>query len=100
MNRLNTHRGVSVPVFPGGHPGAAASRERLSESTIGPTGVVILIMVFYIFAGMFVDGLAVVLSTIPIFHPVVVDLGLDSIWLGVLLVSFPGISLFPVNTMT
>ena len=81
----------------------------LSELPIGPTGVVILIMVFYIIAGMFVDGLAVVLLTIPIFHPVVIDLGLDPIWFGVLLVTTVeiglisppiGIICFVMNNMT
>jgi len=35
---------------------------------------------------MFVDGLAVILLTIPIFYPVVLDLGFDPIWFGVLVV--------------
>ena len=65
--------------------------------------------VFYILAGMFVDGLAVVLQTIPIFHPVIVDLGLDPIWFGVLLVTTVEIGLisppigmicFVMNNMT
>jgi C4-dicarboxylate transporter DctM subunit len=36
---------------------------------------------------MFVDGLAVVLLTIPIIYPVVVDLGYDPIWFGVIVVT-------------
>ena len=43
-------------------------------------------MIFYILAGMFVDGLAVILLTIPIFFPVVLQLNLDPIWFGVLVV--------------
>ncbi|MBT3550068.1 MAG: TRAP transporter large permease [Rhodospirillaceae bacterium] len=58
----------------------------LGSLDIGPTGVIILIMIFYILAGMFVDGLAVILLTIPIFYPVVLDLGFDPIWFGVLVV--------------
>lgn len=58
----------------------------LTSLPIGPTGVIILIMIFYILAGMFVDGLAVILLTVPIFFPVVLQLGLDPIWFGVLMV--------------
>jgi tripartite ATP-independent transporter DctM subunit len=58
----------------------------LTSLPIGPMGVMILIMLFYILAGMFVDGLAVILLTIPIFYPVVVQLGFDPIWFGVLIV--------------
>jgi len=81
----------------------------LSELKVAPIEVVILIMIFYIIAGMFVDGLAVVLLTIPIFHPVIVDLGFDPIWFGVLLVTTVEIGLisppvgmicFVMNNMT
>lgn len=48
--------------------------------------IMMMIMLFYIIAGMFVDGLAVVLLTIPIFYPVVLELGFDPIWFGVLIV--------------
>ena len=58
----------------------------LTALPFGATGVIILIMIFYILAGMFVDGLAVVLLTVPIFFPVVLQLGLDPIWFGVLVV--------------
>jgi C4-dicarboxylate transporter, DctM subunit len=42
--------------------------------------------VFYIIAGCFVDALAIILLTIPIFQPVVVNLGYDTIWFGVIIV--------------
>ncbi len=58
----------------------------LTGLPIGPVGLIVLIMLFYILAGMFVDGLSVILLTIPIFYPVVVHLGFDPIWFGVLIV--------------
>lgn len=58
----------------------------LTSLPISPLGVVMVIMVFYILAGMFVDGLAVILLTIPIFYPVIINLGFDPIWFGVLVV--------------
>ena len=36
--------------------------------------------------GCFVDALALILLTIPIFYPVVVNLGYDPIWFGVIIV--------------
>jgi tripartite ATP-independent transporter DctM subunit len=61
--------------------------ELLTGLPLNPTGIMIVIIVFYILAGMFVDGLAVVLLTIPIVYPVVVDLGFDPIWFGVIIVT-------------
>jgi C4-dicarboxylate transporter DctM subunit len=45
-----------------------------------------LIVLFYLFAGCFVDALALVLLTIPIFYPVVTKLGYDPLWFGVMIV--------------
>jgi C4-dicarboxylate transporter DctM subunit len=59
----------------------------LSGLPLGPTGIMIVILAFYILAGMFVDGLAVILLTIPIIFPVVVQLGFDPIWFGVIVVT-------------
>jgi len=59
----------------------------LSTLPLSPTGVMLVIIGFYIVAGMFVDGLSVVLLTIPIIFPVVVGLGFDPIWFGVIIVT-------------
>jgi TRAP-type C4-dicarboxylate transport system permease large subunit len=48
--------------------------------------IMILIVIFYLIAGCFVDALALVLLTIPIFYPVVTNLGFDPIWFGVMIV--------------
>ncbi|HEY8274592.1 MAG TPA: TRAP transporter large permease [Pseudolabrys sp.] len=53
---------------------------------VGPLGVVIVILTFYIIIGMFVDELAIILLTIPIVFPIVVGLGFDPVWFGVLVV--------------
>jgi tripartite ATP-independent transporter DctM subunit len=58
----------------------------LTSLPVGPIGVVIVILAFYIIAGMFVDELAIVLLTIPIVFPIVTGLGFDPIWFGVLVV--------------
>jgi tripartite ATP-independent transporter DctM subunit len=45
------------------------------------------IILFYLAAGCFVDALGLVMLTIPIFYPVVLDLGFDPLWFGVMIVA-------------
>ena len=49
-------------------------------------GVMLMMIGFYLIAGAFLDALALVMLTIPIFYPVVVELGFDVIWFGVIAV--------------
>jgi C4-dicarboxylate transporter DctM subunit len=49
-------------------------------------GIMAVIVVFYLIAGCFVDALALVFLTTPIFYPVVMGLGYDPIWFGVMIV--------------
>lgn len=48
--------------------------------------VMFLIIIFFLVAGCFIDALALILLTIPIFYPVILDLGFDPIWFGVIVV--------------
>lgn len=48
--------------------------------------IIFFIILFYLLAGCFVDALALILLTIPIFHPVITNLGYDPIWFGVIIV--------------
>lgn len=48
--------------------------------------IIFFIILFYLVAGCFVDALALVLLTVPIFYPVVFNLGYDPIWFGVIIV--------------
>lgn len=52
-----------------------------------PFMVMGIVLFIYLILGCFIDALALVLLTIPIFYPVVVDsLGYDPIWFGVIIV--------------
>jgi tripartite ATP-independent transporter DctM subunit len=51
-----------------------------------PMATVSLIILFFFFVGLFVDSLALILLTVPIFYPVVRQLGFDPIWFGVIIV--------------
>lgn len=48
--------------------------------------IIFCIIFFYLVAGCFVDALALVLLTVPIFYPVIDKLGYDPIWFGVIIV--------------
>jgi TRAP-type C4-dicarboxylate transport system permease large subunit len=45
----------------------------------------ILIILFYLLGGSFIDDLAFLVLATPIFYPAVVKLGYDPIWFGVML---------------
>ena len=47
--------------------------------------VLIIILLIYIPLGMMMDGLPMILLTLPTLFPIVVDLGFDPIWFGVLI---------------
>lgn len=52
-----------------------------------PAATMAIILLVYLFLGCFIDALALILLTIPIFYPVVVNtLGYDPIWFGVIVV--------------
>lgn len=58
----------------------------LSSLTLPGWVIMAIIIFFYLIAGCFIDALALVMLTIPIFYPVVTGLGFDAIWFGVIIV--------------
>ena len=53
---------------------------------IGPYGVLALIMVMYLGLGCLMDAMAMIILTVPIIFPVIIHLGFDPIWFGVIIV--------------
>jgi C4-dicarboxylate transporter, DctM subunit len=53
---------------------------------IGPIGLIVLIIAFYVVLGCFLDGFGMILITVPVFLPLIVKAGFDPIWFGVILV--------------
>lgn len=52
-----------------------------------PAWVVMSFIIFgYLVGGCFLDALALIMLTVPIFYPVVMNLGFDPIWFGVVIV--------------
>jgi len=53
---------------------------------LGTTATLVLILAIYLVLGCFLEGFAMLVLTLPIFFPIVLDLGIDPIWFGVLVV--------------
>ena len=53
---------------------------------LGPYGVLVLLMVLYLVLGCLMDALSMVILTVPIVFPVIISLGFDPIWFGVIIV--------------
>lgn len=60
---------------------------------LSPIGVILVLIVFYLILGCVFDSLAMILLTIPVFFPLVIGLGFDPIWFGILIVMVVEISL-------
>lgn len=48
--------------------------------------ILITIIIFYVFLGCVMDALAMILLTVPIFYPLILSLGFDPLWFGVVIV--------------
>jgi len=75
---------------------------------VSPVVVVGVIMLIYVLLGTAMEELSMILLTVPVFFPLIVSMGLDPIWFGVLivvvveigLISPPvGMNLFVLNTL-
>jgi C4-dicarboxylate transporter DctM subunit len=58
----------------------------VSELNLPHAAVMTFIILVYLIGGCVIDGLALILLTIPIFYPVVTGMGYDPIWFGVIIV--------------
>ena len=65
---------------------ASALSGFITNLNLSPMLVMAIILFIYLILGCFLDALAMILLTVPIFFPIVVDLGFDPIWFGVIVV--------------
>ena len=61
--------------------------------SLTPLNVFILICLMYVVLGMFIDGISMVVLTVPTVVPLLTSLGFDPIWIGVVLVLLVEIAL-------
>lgn len=83
-------------------------KDWITHLGLSPVMIVGAMMLIYVVLGMVMEELTMVLLTIPLFFPIVVSLGFDPVWFGVLivmviqigLISPPvGMNLFVLNTL-
>ena len=83
-------------------------KEWILHLGLPPLAIVGTMMLIYILLGAIMEELAMVLLTLPVFFPIVVGLGFDPVWFGVLivlvvqigLISPPvGLNLFVLNSL-
>jgi len=60
--------------------------EWLGGLPIHPMAVMVIIVFIYFIGGFFMDSMGLIVVTIPIFFPIVMKLGFDPIWFGVIIV--------------
>ena len=58
----------------------------IASFELTPLGTIGLLIVLYIVLGFFIETLSLMVATIPITVPIVVTLGFDPVWFGVLLI--------------
>jgi tripartite ATP-independent transporter DctM subunit len=83
-------------------------KEWITHLGLSPVLIITAMMFIYILLGTVMEELTMVLLTIPLFFPIVTELGFDPVWFGVLivmivqigLISPPvGMNLFVINTL-
>lgn len=67
--------------------------DRIQGAGVPPFGVLLLVIVFYIVLGCFMDSLSMVLLTVVPMYTLVTGIGYDPIWFGILLVCVTEIGL-------
>ncbi|MDX6750414.1 TRAP transporter large permease [Geminicoccaceae bacterium 1502E] len=53
---------------------------------LGPGGMLLAVIVFYLVLGCFMEPLPMMIVTVPVLTPVVVQAGFDPVWFGILIV--------------
>ena len=59
--------------------------EMISKSNLGPNGFLILVMIMVFIAGFFIDFIEIIFIVVPIVAPIFASMGVDLVWLGILL---------------
>jgi tripartite ATP-independent transporter DctM subunit len=67
--------------------------EQINYFKLPALGVLVVIILIYIVLGCFLDSLSMMLITLPIFFPLIIKLGYDPIWFGIIVTSVVEIGL-------
>lgn len=67
--------------------------EFLMSAVDGPVAIILMISVFVIILGMFIDAVSILLLTIPIVAPVLTGLDVNFVWFGIIMIKLLEIGL-------
>ena len=56
----------------------------LKAMNLGPWGTIIFMQLIWVFLGCFLDWIGILFLTVPIFLPIVLDMGFDNVWFGLI----------------
>lgn len=65
----------------------------IAAADLAPTAVMLLVVLLYLILGMFMDQAAIIILTAPITAPLMVGLGYDPVWWGVIIIKTAEIGL-------
>lgn len=83
--------------------------ETISDFNLSTGELLLLLGLFYIILGMFIDGISAVVLTLAVIEPIIREAGIDTIWFGIFLVILVetaqitppvGFNLFVIQSMT
>src|SRR3546814_9995364 len=57
----------------------------ITDSCLTPMQIMWLIIGLYLVLGMFMESLSMMIATVPIITPVVISMGFDPVWFGILM---------------
>jgi len=60
--------------------------QALIGTNLSPHGILLILLVTFIVLGTFLEDFAILVLTLPIVHPLIIELGFDPIWFGVVMV--------------
>jgi TRAP-type C4-dicarboxylate transport system permease large subunit len=58
--------------------------QTVTDLGLTPMQTMIMLVIFYLILGMFMETLSMLLTTVPIVFPIVMHMGFDPVWFGIL----------------
>lgn len=71
----------------------AVITQTVSDLDMSPMAIMMLILIVYFILGLFLEGIAIFVLTLPVVYPLITMLGFDGIWFGVVMIFVMNIGL-------
>ena len=67
--------------------------DAMESAQLGPIGFILIVAAIYVVLGMFIDSIGLLLLTVPVILPLAVQLDMDLVWFGIILIKLLEIGL-------